>query len=495
LRLFLIAALLTVLANVAVPPPVARAATIIVNSNADNATANDGDCTLREAINNANANSDTTSGDCEAGTGADVIILPADTYTLTLGIEDLNATGDLDILTAGGDLTIEGEGADTTIISGPSLAVGIDRVFHITGTVPIVVNISGVTIRNGDSAKHGGGIYHGGSGTLNIADCTLSGNRTTYGGGSSDGGFGGGIYNAGGTLNVTNSTLSNNTARGSVVNTVAGGGIFNLGTVNVANSTFSGNQATTIGSGGSGVNAVGGGLYSNGAATIINSTFSGNQADINSPHANDKAIGGGIANETGSATMDITNSTISGNQADRDGGGIINGGTLTVNNVTIADNTADSDSDGTGDGGGIYHLGGTTGLKNTIVAGNGDNSAVTKRPDVSGAFTSNGYNLIGDGTGSTGLVNGVNNDQVGTSGSPINPMLGPLANNSGPTETHALLVGSPAINQGTCTGALGTDQRGWLRPDLTTHLCDIGAYEYGSGIPLYLPIVLKGFQL
>jgi hypothetical protein len=100
---------------------------------------------------------------------------------------------------------------------------------------------------------------------------------------------------------------------------------------------------------------------------------------------------------------------------------------------------------------------------------------------VSGAFTSGGHNLIGDGTGSTGFVNGVNGDQVGTAVNPIDPMLAPLANNGGPTKTHALLVGSPAIDRGDNTGAPATDQRGVGRPrdgdGNASRIVDIGAFE------------------
>ena len=81
---------------------------------------------------------------------------------------------------------------------------------------------------------------------------------------------------------------------------------------------------------------------------------------------------------------------------------------------------------------------------------------------MSGAFTSQGHNLIGDGTGGTGFTNGVNGDIVGTSVNPIDPKLGPLKNNGGRTKTHALLAGSPAIDAGDNAGVPATDQRGRL---------------------------------
>lgn len=125
------------------PVPVARAATITVDSTADNLTAGDGNCTLREAIMNANlpGGGDTTSGDCTVGdTGADTITLPDGTYTLSLtGTgEDANATGDLDITDG---LTINGQGAGITIVD----ADGIDRSIHIIGAITVEINDLTVT--------------------------------------------------------------------------------------------------------------------------------------------------------------------------------------------------------------------------------------------------------------------------------------------------------------------------------------------------------------
>jgi hypothetical protein len=423
LHLVLTAALLMVVLGVLLVP-VAHAATINVTTTSDAldaaggicanmtplnvTTTGDGKVSLREAICAANNN-----------TGADIINLPADTYTLTIvgAFENSNVQGDLDILAAGGDLTIDGAGAGISIIDGDGVVIN-DRVFHIApygGS--ITVNISGVTIQNGNTGGGGGGILNVGSGTVNI----------------------------------TNSTLSGNQAAG-----LGGGGIGNTkdgGTVNITNSTLSANQTT--------------------------------------------ADGGGIYNDDG-GTVNITNSTLSGNQATGGGGGIFNASTVTMKNVTIADNAADDDGNGTGDGGGVYNFsGGTVNLKNTIVAANSDETPVpgSIHPDVSGAFSSNGYNLIGDGTGSSGLINGVNGDQVGASGSPIDPVLGPLTNNGGDTFTHALLVGSPAIDAGTNTGCPTTDQRDEPRPadgdGDGTATCDIGAFEF-QWLRIYLPIIFKG---
>ncbi len=145
-------------------------------------------------------------------------------------------------------------------------------------------------------------------------------------------------------------------------------------------------------------------------------------------------------------------------------------------NDTIVENDAHT-------GGGVLHFNGGIGpgnVRNTIIADNQvdlDGSA----PDVSGAFTTGGHNLIGVGTGGTGFQNGTNGDQVGTDLDPIDPGLGELANNGGPTLTQALLSGSPAIDHGDNSGIPATDQRGVVRPrdgdGNGSRIVDIGAFE------------------
>ncbi|MBN1218189.1 MAG: hypothetical protein JXM69_04615, partial [Anaerolineae bacterium] len=160
-----------------------------------------------------------------------------------------------------------------------------------------------------------------------------------------------------------------------------------------------------------------------------------------------------------------------------------------LTNVTITNNTADYDNDTWGSGGGISNdFAGTANLINTIVAGNfdtpGNAGASTIRPDLNGSFNGAAYNLIGDLTGSSGTV-GTGSDIVSTT-----PGLGPLADNGGDTQTHALLSGSPAIDavpEVSCP--LATDQRGVSRPQ--GDACDIGAYEVAPNA-VYLPLILKG---
>jgi predicted outer membrane repeat protein len=242
---------------------------------------------------------------------------------------------------------------------------------------------------------------------------------------------------------LTNSTISGNTASGD------GGGI-SAGTAMLTNTTVSGNTVTR---------GDGGGL-SAGVATLIGSTVSDNHASGN---------GGGVL--TSVATL--TNSTVSGNSAGAQGGGV-HTFSLTLLNDTIADNSAHT-------GGGVFLRDmGTSSVRNTIIAENQvDLNGVG--PDVFGAFNSGGHNLIGDGTGSSGFVNGVKGDQVGTAANPIDPLLAPLANNGGRTQTHALLAGSPAIDHGDNAAAPATDQRGIARPrdgdGNGSKIVDIGAFE------------------
>jgi predicted outer membrane repeat protein len=236
--------------------------------------------------------------------------------------------------------------------------------------------------------------------------------------------------------------VSGNTAR-------SGGGIA-AGMVTLSNCTVSGNTASA---------GQGGGI-SAGVSTLVNTTVNGNTAGTD---------GGGVSGDV----QTLTNSTVSGNTASGRGGGLYVGN-VTLLNVTITGNSAQS-------GGGVSLV--TTkisNIRNTIVA---RNTVVSMGlgPDLSGTFTSGGHNLIGDGSGATGFTNGVKNDQVGSTANPIDPLLGPLANNGGFTKTQALLSGSPAIDQGDNMAAPTVDQRGVSRPRDgnrdRVRIVDIGAFE------------------
>lgn len=249
------------------------------------------------------------------------------------------------------------------------------------------------------------------------------------------------------------------------VSTGSGGGILNAGTLTLASATISGHRATN-----------GGGIFNfeTGIVTIANSTISGNTVS----HAIFSGSGGGIFNSGG--TLSLTNSTVSGNTAigpsgnsDSGGGIFTNVGMVTLINSTISGNSADF-------GGGIRNLnGGVVRSRNTIIALNTSPSG----PDVNGPLTSENFNLIGNNSGAT-ITPVQFSDQIGTAGSPINPMFGPLQGNGGPTLTHALLAGSTAIDKGHASGAT-TDQRGFPRPVGMAAVSDgdggdIGAFEFSS---------------
>ena len=236
--------------------------------------------------------------------------------------------------------------------------------------------------------------------TATIRSTTVSGNSA--GGVLAQGGgviFGGSIQ-----VTVTDCTVSGNSFWGGIHAT----GLTNL---TVTNSTISGNSANTGFPGGDS----GGGIY--GANLVENSTISGNSAATS---------GGGIYG----GVIEIVNSTISGNSAGTSGGGIYNFPySLNVANSTITGNSAPS-------GGGIYNVGSVE-VSNTILNAGALGENIF---NSSGTITSIGYNLSSDDGG--GYLTGPG-DQINT-----DPLLGPLQDNGGPTFTHALLPGSPAIDAG-----------------------------------------------
>ncbi|HXG46285.1 MAG TPA: right-handed parallel beta-helix repeat-containing protein, partial [Methylomirabilota bacterium] len=196
---------------------------------------------------------------------------------------------------------------------------------------------------------------------------------------------------------------------------------------------------------------------------------------------------GGIAT---SGAAFITNSTISGNFG-ANGGGIFNLGALILANCTITDNDALY-------GGGIYNfphqtLNPTTRCVSSLIAGNRAGTG----SDVLGSFISGGFNLIGQTNDSAGW--GATGDLPGRAGAPLLPLLGPLGDHGGPTPTHALLAGSPALDRGHANGLL-SDERGFLRTvDLSGVAnplggdgTDIGAYEFS---PVALSITRLGGQV
>lgn len=437
---------------------VVRAATITVSTITDAihspGCATDGfsqPCSLRDTVLFANANPGTT------------ITLPAGIYTLTIppDANDDATTGDLNLTASA---TINGADAATTIIQASTTdsSAGIDRVITTGNTGPNNITLNDLTIRNGRRASSeidgGGGISVSLGSIVILNRCVVSGNLVTsstsplYGGGIDNSGTitlndtmvvgnivagagnaGGGIENRlGSTMTLNNTTVSNNIAIGGS----NGGGIDNEGLLNIRNSIMSGNRAES-----------GGGIASRSGLqglTLINSTVNGNTA----------MFGGGLY--SGDDRIAITNSTISGNTASLGYGGALYIfpalETTTVNNSTIAGNSS-----------GVALAGSSRALilRNSLLANSTAN--------CSGPLVSYDYNLSSDWSCATlTQPHDLNN---------VNPLVGPLANNGGPTQTHALLSDSPAIDRIPATGVNcpATDQRGVARPQNSA--CDIGAYE------------------
>ena len=422
---------------------------------------------LRDAINQANG-----------AAGADTInFTVTGTITLTSGA-----------LTISDDVTISGPGAASLTVTPTANYTA----FYMTDDNP-TVTISGITIQGtgGSNSGDGGAIANHYSGNLTVQNSVISGTQASgrggaiynYSGtvnivnsvltGNTAGTTGGAIYNGDGNVNITNSTLSGNTA-------TSGGAIFsNYGAVSLAGSTVSGNQATGI------PGSSGGALYAvNGSVTIQNSTFSGNTAFYD---------GGAVW--TRYAPVTISNSTFSGNVAQEGGGGAVAFEYATINLVsTILANS--TDIVGTRDlfqfaagvpGAVAGHSGGhhrTPGMHKAVTKsthGAGKAKAM-KAPHTAGmphtsVMPVNATNSLIENDG--GFLNGTNlNNILGQ-----DPALGPLANNGGPTLTHALLGGSPAIDKGSNPNALTFDQRGSPFVRTAGAQTDIGAFEVQGGLP------------
>lgn len=408
----------------------ARANTLTVNSLSDTGStcSSTGTTCLREAINSA-ASNDTIQFSV---TGM---------ITLSRGV-----------LTITRALTINGPGVTLLVINANHSSEVIN-----VGAFNINIHVSNVTIQNGSGLGGVGGAINN-QGALYLNNVLVTGSSCSQ--------YGGGIDNNGGSLFLTNTTVSGNSCN-------QGGGIFNDGGVmTLTYSAISGNTSTN-----------GGGIYHNGGTMIVtNSTISGNIV------TGSTGSGGGIFfNGSGGGSMTLTGATISGNTASN-GGGIDNyNGTMTFSNGTLANNTANN-----GSGGALYNGGSSTSvtITNSTVAGNSATSAgggfflpvgtVTLHsniiannnsgpgPDIYGTVVSQGSNLIGNTTDTSGLVSSDLKN--------INPKLNALALNPlGATQTMSLQSGSPAITKGNCalTPAVTADQRGIHRKNQ----CDIGAYE------------------
>jgi Bacterial Ig-like domain (group 3)/Right handed beta helix region len=475
-------------------------------------TADDGSTgTLRWAVQGANADTSPCTIVLELGT-------TAATITLTQGALDLTNTSQpvsIEDGTGQGPVTINGDYSVTVgVVSVFEVESGVTASLSgmtITGVVLPEIGGSAMAVRNyGDltlsgctvSGNSGLGIYSGSQAALlTLTDCTISGNSggtvggslieggglanrgtasltdcdiidnsagagDTFGGGVDNTGTatlvdctltgnsadsGGGLANAFGTLTLTGCTIGSNSAYG-------GGGLATSGTATLTNCTISGNSANSS----TGLVGGGGGLYIDygGSATLAGCTISGNSSANSGGGMVD---GGGLGNEV--ATLDLTDCTISGNSAGGSGGGVYARvyGATALTACTVSGNSAANS------GGGLYNTDeATTTLVDTIVAGNTANA--DGDIDTNSGTLSGSYNLIGTG-GSGGLANGTDGNIVLTSLADLN--LGLLADNGGPTETMALLPGSPAIGAGTAVSGVTTDQRAQPLDSPP----DIGAYQ------------------
>jgi hypothetical protein len=355
--------------------------------------------------------------------------------------------------------------SNSTISSNTATTGGGGGISNTVGNLTITDSI----ISNNVAGESGGGIRN--SSTLTISNSRISGNSSSQNGGGvaaldittitdseiSDnvtGSAGGGIFNTV-TLNINGSNITNNSVSGTFPNN-GGGGIYNLGTARINDSKISDNSAAENGGGIHNFNTLnvnntsilsnfaaedGGGIFGRvGTLNLENSTLFGNRAGQD---------GGGLS--VPFATLN--NSTISGNSAGTEGGGILVNATFTISNSTISGNSAVT-------GGGLSNSGLVT-LSNSIIANSrGGDIASTESSNI----VTNGVNLVEDGslTGEN-ILN-------------VDPRLGPLANNGGDTQTHALLFDSPAINAS--SSGLTTDQRGTARPQGSDF--DLGAFEFNS---------------
>lgn len=374
----------------------------------------------------------------------------------------------------------------------------------LAGITNLVAGTAG-TGGAGSNGGHGGGILN--AGILTLTNCMFTGNR------AGDGGQGG----SGGNAEPINGAKGGEGGPGGPGG--SGGAVFNQGILTLVGCTFSDNSAGVGGPGGvggtsgayiggypwpggvggtGGTGGAGGAIYNSGTLALVSSTFttstggaggaggvggvgSANKFGINSPTVGkggtgglggSGGLGGGLFN-TGSVSL--VSCSISGNLAGTGGFGGKGGwsGVYMIGANSYRRPTEDGAAGARGAGGAGGGLRGNIGsLTNSIVALN----TAASGPDISGSVTLGGYNLIGRSDGLTGLTHGVAGNIIGTPSSPINPLLGSLANNGGPTFTLALQPGSPAAAQGDNT-LTGFDQRGPGFPRKVGSRVDIGALE------------------
>jgi hypothetical protein len=435
---------------------ISHATDFVVSTNSDS-----GPGSLRQAILDANA----------GGGGA---------------ISFSNVSGSIYLLSAlpqlTGNISIYGPGASQLVISNSIFNNAANNTAALSGLTIIgdgVDNYGTFALLDSIFGPHFSGRAPVRNwGTMTISRCTFTGNRDFE---SSDS-----IENNG-TMSVYNCAITNNQGGGDVVNS---------GTLTMDNSVVSGHRFFTSSWGGvinvggflvlrncsitNNDSVEGGGIWNGGSLAVTNCLISYNIAAYSEP----SMVGGGLYN-IGYAVLQ--NTTISGNYAQAAGAGIWNGGSLRLLNCTVTSNTVTYNPTRTnGLGGGVF-TGDRTVFegKNSIIAGNNSYSPNQTLPDdIGGSLWTLGHNII-LGTNGWPQASYDRDDLLG-----VDPMLGPLQDNGGPTWTHALLQGSPAIDAGVPTGAPADDQRGVSRPQGLG--VDIGAFEFQfPAIPIFAPVQIQ----
>ena len=430
-------------------------ALVTVTTALDTIDFNDGVTSLREAIFATNTVPGADTINFDFGHDGPATIL------LTQG--ELRITDDLTITGPGANLlTIDASGNDPTPDVDDGLGSRVFRIDDGNTSTQIDVTLSGLTLTGGDVAGQGGAILSRENVTLR--SCIVTGNASR-----GTGSGGGGIYSREGALTVLATTIANNSAVGGRGNN--GGGILAYeGEVVVIDSSIENNSGLS-----------GGGVFVRfGRLTIFGSTFTGNSSNS----------GGAIHSSYCHLSIDAT--TISGNSSGRGGGIEIQGGTnleIGIRHTTITQNDATLSS---ASGGGIIVFAGPQNhltLDHTIVA---RNTAASNASDIQSNLVPLVVSscLIGTNFGSSlieapvGLPDANGNLIGGPVHGAIDPLLGPLADNGGPTLTHALLAGSPAINRGDLAAVAGQngvplyDQRGEPFGRIFGGRIDIGAFEF-----------------
>ncbi len=476
----------------AILAPAVRAATITPTVTADDLT-NNGNCTLREAVLAADGNA--AVDQCPAGDSAapDEIVLTQPLYNLTLSgaNEDSDLTGDLDVfLNPTGPLTIRGDDGESTIDGGSA-----DRVIDVKTTTASSLTLDNVRLTHGNPGSGNGGALR----VPGLNSVTLNSSRVTN---STTSGVGGGMQVVG-DLTLNDSTVSGNVS--TAPTGLVGGGIRATKSVTINRSSITSNSATAPDDSNTD-DVFGGGIAaSGGSVTVTDSTIASNT--VTALDSADAAHGGGIYAENAPLRVErstIDNNTVSAASALSSGGGVdytdlgtING-TFVVQNSTLTDNHAQTDAAA------VQIRGGSTAIRSSTFTLNSAPSGRSIFYDVAGVAGSSlavGATILSENGTSECSTNGsidsagFNIDRgtsCGLTGTgdlqSTNPGLLGEADNGGPTVTHALPPGSPALDRipaGACTGIddhpLATDQRGAPRGfdedgDGLAE-CDVGAYE------------------